>query len=68
MKKMMILFVLGLLRLNCGVMAQEVPATRGVSSAAVLDSVASVVPLGVGDKLPEDFWKIEVDMLPDLDR
>lgn len=55
----MILFVLGLLRLNCGVMAQEVGAVGGVSSDAVLPPV----PLGVGDKVPEAFWKLEVDML-----
>ncbi|MBB2143938.1 redoxin domain-containing protein [Pedobacter sp. LMG 31464] len=39
MKKLMILFVLGLLRLNCGVMAQEV--------------IGAVVPLKVGDRVPE---------------
>ena len=60
---MMILFVLGLLRLNCGVMAQEARATRGVSSSAVLPSVTPVVALGVGDKVPEAFWKMELDML-----
>ncbi|MBB2145806.1 hypothetical protein GM921_09930 [Pedobacter sp. LMG 31464] len=43
MKKLMILFVLGLLRLNCGVMAQGV--------------TGDVVPLKVGSVLPEKFWE-----------